>query len=69
MLNAKGVTGYIKAPLCEFNEAQFGPIQDHLVCLVSDQAFLPRPLLGQNFFSKWKLTIDHANNLIKFTHK
>lgn len=69
MLNAKGAVGYVKAPLCVFDEAQFGPIKDHLACLVSDQALLPRPLLGQNFFSKWELTIDHTNGVVKFIHK
>lgn len=69
MLIAKGVAGNMKAPLYIFDEAQFGPIKDHLVCLVSDQAFLPRPLLGQNFFSKWQLTVDHAHGVIKFIRR
>jgi len=69
MLNAKGAVGFVKAPLCVFDEAQFGPIKDRLICLVSDQALLPRPLLGQNFFGKWQLTIDHTNCVIKFTRK
>ena len=68
-LTAKGAAGYMRAPVCVFDQAEFGPIKDHLVCLVSDQAFLPRPLLGQNFFSKWELTIDHEKSVIKFTHK
>jgi predicted aspartyl protease len=69
MRNAKGATGSAKVPLCVFDEAQFGPIKDHLVCLVSDQGVLPRPLLGQDFLSKWQITIDHVHSVIKFIHK
>jgi len=68
-LNAKGAAGYLQAPLCFFGNAKFGPIEDRLVCLVTDEGFMPRPLLGQNFFGKWELTVDHENNVIRFRHK
>jgi predicted aspartyl protease len=68
-LNAKGAAGYLQAPLCFYGNAKFGPIEDRLVCLVTDEGFMPRPLLGQNFFGKWELTVDHENNVIRFRHK
>ncbi len=68
-LNAKGVGGRMKAPLFVFDQAQFGPIREPLVCVISDQAILPRPLLGQSYLQNWELTIDHVHQVIKFTEK
>ena len=68
-LNAKGVGGRMRAPLYVFDQAEFGPIRGPLVCVISDQAYLPRPLLGQNYLRNWELTIDHVHQVIKFTEK
>jgi predicted aspartyl protease len=68
-MNCKGAAGFMKAPLCVFDKAEFGPIKGPLVCLVTDQANLPLPLLGQNFLKEWQLTVDHSSHLIKLIRK
>jgi predicted aspartyl protease len=69
MLACKGAAGYMKAPLCVFEKAEFGPISGQMVCLISEDAYLPLPLLGQNFLKGWQLTVDHSNRLIKLIRK
>ncbi len=69
MLGCKGAAGYTKAPLCLFEKAEFGPISGPMTCLVTDDAYLPLPLLGQNFLKGWQLTVDHASHLIKLIRK
>lgn len=69
MADCKGAAGYIKAPLCVYEKAEFGPIRTPLVCLIADQANLPLPLLGQNFLKGWQLTVDHSSHLIKLIRK
>ncbi len=67
-IGCKGAAGYMKAPLCVFENAEFGPIHGPMVCLVSEDA-LPMPLLGQNFLKGWQLTVDHSSHLIKMIRK
>jgi clan AA aspartic protease (TIGR02281 family) len=68
-LNCKGATGYMKAPVCIFDNVELGPIKGPLTCLVTDQSNLPFPLLGQSFLKGWQFTIDHSNHLIKLIRK
>ncbi len=68
-VNCKGAAGYIRAPLCVYSKAEFGPIRGPLVCILSDQNNLPFPLLGQNFLKEWQLTVDHSNHLIKLIRR
>jgi predicted aspartyl protease len=68
-INLTGTGGVTKAPLCEIENAQVGPISGPMLCLVSNQTLMSKPLLGQTFFKNWHYTIDHASGVIKFVKK
>jgi predicted aspartyl protease len=64
-----GVSGRTVTPLMLVKDVQLGPISGSMICAVTDQAAMRRPLLGQNFFRDYPYTIDHANGVIKFQKK
>jgi predicted aspartyl protease len=61
-----GISGRTMAPIVIVKDVQLGPIDKPLLCAVTDNAAMPRPLLGQEFFKDYPFTIDHANGVIKF---
>jgi predicted aspartyl protease len=64
--NLTGTGGITKAPVCIIENAQVGPISSPMVCLITNQTLMPKPLLGQTFFKNWHFTIDHVNKVIQF---
>ncbi len=64
-----GISGRTMAPIMLVRKVQLGPIDGPMICAVTEQAAMRRPLLGQNFFKDYPYTIDHANNVIKFAGK
>ena len=67
--NVRGSSGTAPAQLCLIQKAQLGPINGQMPCLVTDQAVVPRPLMGQSFFKDWQYTIDHTNHVIQFVRR
>lgn len=67
--NVRGSSGTAPAQLCVIHKAQLGPITGQMPCLVTDQAIVPRPLMGQSFFKDWQYTIDHTNHVIQFVRR
>jgi clan AA aspartic protease (TIGR02281 family) len=67
--NVRGANGTAPAQLCVIQKAQLGPISGQMPCLVTDQAVVPKPLMGQSFFKDWQYTIDHTNKIIQFVRK
>lgn len=65
-IKVTGTGGVTRAPLCEIENAQIGPISGPMLCLVSNQTLMSKPLLGQTFFKNWHFTIDHAKSVIQF---
>lgn len=68
-LNVRGASGTAPAQLGVISKAELGPISGEMACLVTDQAVVPRPLMGQSFFKDWQYTIDHTNRVIQFVRK
>jgi predicted aspartyl protease len=64
-----GISGRMEAPIVIVNNVQLGPIDKPLVCAVTTNAAMPRPLLGQEYFKEYPYSIDHANGVIKFQKK
>lgn len=69
VMNLKGTSGLTQAQVYIIDKAELGPISRAMPCLVTDQAMVPRPLLGQTFFKDWQYTIDHVHNVIQFTER
>jgi predicted aspartyl protease len=68
-IHVGGISGRTEAPICVVKAVQLGPIDKALVCVVTDNAAMPRPLLGQEYFKEYPYSIDHANGVIKFEKK
>ncbi len=65
-MRVTGTGGVTRAPLCEIENAQIGPISGPMLCLISNQTLMSKPLLGQTFFKNWHFTIDHTDGVIQF---
>jgi predicted aspartyl protease len=64
-----GISGRTEVPIVVVKNVQLGPIDKPLVAAVTNNAAMPRPLMGQEYFKDYPYTIDHANGVIKFQKK
>src|SRR4030095_4961434 len=65
-----GVSGQSASYTFPINSLKLGPIEQYDFNITAvDSAFLPRPLLGQTFYSGWQYMIDNRNNVIRFLRR
>jgi predicted aspartyl protease len=69
MIHVGGISGKTEAQVYLVNNVQLGPIDKPIVCAVTDNAAMPRPLMGQDYFREYPYSIDHANGVIKIEKK
>jgi predicted aspartyl protease len=64
-----GTSGQTMAAVCLIEDAKLGPISGPMICVVSQQSAVSKPLMGQSFFKDWQYTVDRANSVIQFVKK
>lgn len=68
--SVSGVSGQSQSYTFDIDSLKLGPIEQYNFSITAvDSAFLPRPLLGQTFYSGWQYTIDNQNNVIRFLRR